>query len=149
LFDFGCGRSELHTWRGGHGPSLEHCLVFGQPFAQPAVFWSARVHDRLCFDESLAYCLDFAFFAELLYRFGPPAAAGRVLATFRVHAESKGARMASVRDREGARILAAWNQRLPWLRRLELKRLRWKRATDARARTLVQVIRRDVLARLS
>jgi glycosyltransferase involved in cell wall biosynthesis len=143
LFDHGGGRSKLQLCRRSSFRPLEEYLVFGQPFAQPAVFWSARVHGWMRFDESLHYCLDFAFFAELLERFGPPIPVERTLAVFRVHPEAKGARMAEVRDEEGARLLAQWRRRLPWRRRLRLARLLSRRRADDRIAALPEVIGRS------
>jgi len=116
-------------------------FIFYQSFPQPSTFWRASLRGDTEFDESYNFCLDGAFFCELIDRAGMPSMyPGKTWAVFRVHDDSKTTRLQSLRHREMLRLSAEWIRRSKGLRRLHLKHVRkrykiWSQLTDLMGRT--------------
>jgi hypothetical protein len=101
-------RPRLDTWVSGRTSLF-----------QPSSFWNRALWERLGgFREDLKFCFDKEFFLRAVFREGAyQPVPGEPLAKFRVHADSKTARLSDVMRRENALIAVAMEKE-DWARRI-------------------------------
>ncbi len=96
-----------------------------QPFnmPQPSVFWRRSLHDvHGWLDESLHYCMDFEFWLRLLHSGRRPALLSQVLATYRLHDESKSCATPVGFTREHIQVEGDYARSLPLMQRVQVLR---------------------------